>query len=89
MGFSDQMLLQAWRRSEGRCECTRSTQGHAGRCDLRLIREARGYEKGLGGWEAGHITAGGPDTSSNCEILCIPCQKKTRTYGGRKNENHA
>ena len=82
MAFSDQTVLQAWQRSGGRCECTRSTQGHVGRCGVRLGWEARGHEKVLGGWEAHHVAAGGPDTLSNCEVLCIPCHKKTQTYGG-------
>ncbi|MGO8953044.1 MAG: HNH endonuclease [Rhodomicrobium sp.] len=25
--------------------------------------------------------AGGPDTLSNCVAMCIPCHKRTRTYG--------
>ena len=45
---------------------------------------ARGKDYDPGGWEAHHKTAaasGGSDTLSNCEILCIPCHKNTRTYG--------
>ena len=85
MAFSDSVVQQAWQRSGGCCECVRSTHGHAGRCDVRLIWGARGNDKVLGGWEAHHKTsveAGGSDALSNCEILCIPCHEKTRTYGG-------
>jgi len=82
MAFPDSVVVAAWKRSGGCCECTRTTHGHAGRCGVRLVWGARGSDKHPGGWEAHHVTAGGPDTLSNCEILCIPCHKKTETYGG-------
>lgn len=37
-----------------------------------------------GQWHAHHRiaeAAGGDDTLSNCEVLCIPCHQKTATYG--------
>lgn len=82
MAFPDSVVAEAWKRSGGCCECTRSTHGHVGRCNAKLVPQARGNEKVLGGWEAHHVTAGGPDVASNCEILCLPCHVKTRTYGG-------
>jgi hypothetical protein len=82
MAFPDSVVAEAWLRSGGTCECTRSTHGHVGRCGARLDWGARGQEKYLASWEAHHITAGGPDTASNCEILCILCHVKTATYGG-------
>jgi hypothetical protein len=82
MAFPDSVVAEAWKRSGGCCECSRWNHLHGGPCNVRLIREARGNDKVLGGWEAHHVTAGGPDTLSNCEILCIPCHVKTQTYGG-------
>ncbi|MCD6296559.1 MAG: HNH endonuclease [Deltaproteobacteria bacterium] len=81
MAFSESVVKQAWDRSGGRCECTRSTCGHYSRCNKELLWASRGVESSYG-WEAHHITAGGPDTVSNCEILCQSCHKNTRTYGG-------
>lgn len=85
MAFSDSVVQAAWQRAGGCCECTRSTHGHAGRCNARLVWAARGVERGIGGWEAHHktsVAAGGADVENNCEILCQPCHKKTQTYGG-------
>ena len=81
MSFSDSVVEQAWERAEGRCECRRSTHNHVGRCNKGLWKGSQGLETEHG-WEAHHITAGGADTLSNCEILCQDCHKKTRTYGG-------
>jgi len=69
-----------WARGALQCEARlgRSRPG----CNARLVWGARGQEKYLASWEAHHVTAGGPDVVSNCEILCIPCHVKTRTYGG-------
>ncbi len=84
MAFSYEVVKAAWERSGGRCECGRKICGHLGRCNKALTWRARGCDDDPGGWEAHHKTAvasGGPDTLSNCEILCIPCHKNTRTYG--------
>jgi len=82
MAFPDSVVAEAWKRSGGTCECKRGTHGHVGRCGVRLVAQDRGSDRVLGGWEAHHVTASGPDTASNCEILCQPCHKKTQTYGG-------
>lgn len=85
MAFSDKVIADAWQRSGGKCECGRVTCGHGrSRCNRQLSRDARGVDDVPGGWEAHHrtaVAAGGSDTLSNCEILCIACHKKTRTYG--------
>lgn len=84
MAFSETVKAQAFTRSGGRCECQRQHQGlsashHGGRCSTTLTR--------LGGrWEAHHkvaVIAGGSDTLSNCEVLCLTCHQLTLTYGGR------
>lgn len=80
MAFSETVKDEAFKRSGGRCECTRQHPGrtdaphHGGRCARTFTRQ--------GSWEAHHITAGGPDTLSNCEALCVTCHQLTSTYGG-------
>ncbi len=85
MAFSSTVIAAAWQRSGGRCECCRNSCGHGYyRCGRVLNWNARGNDYSPFGWEAHHKTAvasGGSDTLSNCEILCIPCHKNTRTYG--------
>jgi 5-methylcytosine-specific restriction endonuclease McrA len=77
MAFAQSVVDQAFDSSGGRCECTRATHPHgSNRCTTRLQRANRGREL-PGGWEAHHRTAGGPDTLSNCQILCWPCHKAT------------
>ena len=81
MAFPKSVIDQAWVNAGGTCECTRIRHEHEGRCDKDLFKAARGKETPLG-WEAHHKTAGGPDTLSNCEILCQDCHKQTGSYGG-------
>jgi len=82
--FPDKVVKEAWKRSGGRCECTRDHEWHKGRrCPQKLNWDDRGKEKQTG-WEAHHKisqAAGGSDTLSNCEILCQNCHKGTWTYG--------
>ena len=84
MGFSKEVIQEAWDRAGGRCECRRTNCKHGGlRCNKELVWKNRS-EGERGAWEAHHITAvasGGTDTVSNCEILCLDCHKKTRSYG--------
>ena len=76
--FSDEIVEQAWTRSGGKCECTRTTHGHTGRCNKMLLKSSRGDRDSSYGWEAHHISSSGGDTLSNCEILCWnPCHKAT------------
>jgi len=68
MAFSDETKRLAFNRAGGRCENEN--------CGRQL--------SWLGNWHAHHkhaVAAGGPDTLSNCQILCIPCHENTRTYG--------
>ena len=75
MAFSNETVVAAFRRANGKCET----------CGKTLCFENRGKEGAWGAWEAHHITAverGGSDGLSNCKILCLACHKKTKTYGG-------
>ncbi len=78
MPFPESIKDQAFARSGGRCECYREHTGvnaphHGGRCPNTFSRH--------GAWEAHHIVAGGNDTLSNCEALCVTCHELTRSYG--------
>jgi 5-methylcytosine-specific restriction endonuclease McrA len=76
MAFPQSVIDALWERSGGRCECRRTSCGHAGRCNVPLTS---------GNWQAHHIVsvqAGGTDTLSNAEALCIPCHQNTGSYGG-------
>mgnify|MGYP007094617445 CR=1 FL=1 len=66
MAFSNDVVLRAWRRSDGKCECGRSSHNHLYvRCNKELVWENRGRE-GRGAWEAHHIDSDGDDTGA-CE----------------------
>ncbi len=78
--FSESTVEAAWNRAGGKCECRRSTCGHAYRCNKSLRWASRGSESELG-WEAHHINRYGSGVLSNCEILCQDCHKKTQSYG--------
>ena len=76
--FPDSVVDEAWTRSGGKCECTRVTHGHTGRCNKAVLKSSRGRDSGDYGWEAHHVSALASDTLSNCEILCWnPCHKAT------------
>lgn len=86
MDFTEETLRQAFRRSEGRCECKRGQCGHPGtpgRCTRRFNYNDRARSD-ESGWQANHIqsnASGGSGGLANCEILCVPCHKKTKSYG--------
>lgn len=76
--FPDSVVEQAWVRSGEKCECSRITHTHTGRCNKVLYKHRRGDRDHGYGWEAHHISVSGGDTLSNCEILCWnPCHRAT------------
>ena len=84
--FPKEELKKALANAGNRCECRRTNpdclkRHDRVRCGVRgLTLENQGTK-----WEAHHKTsqaAGGEDKAWNCEILCLPCHKATRTYGG-------
>jgi hypothetical protein len=72
MAFLEGVILQAWRRSDGRCECTRDGHDHDGRCGAPLVWSLR---HGIlsGGWIAARRMALATDVLENCEIRCSGC----------------
>ena len=76
--FSDWIVEKAWIRAEGKCECTRTTHEHWGRCNKALSKGSRGDRDSTYGWEAHSKSGSHLDTLSDCEILCWkPCHKLT------------
>ena len=82
MAFSEKTKDEAYKRSGGRCECTRQHLGakdaphYGGRCPKTFTRH--------GSWHAHHkvaVASGGSDNLSNCEVLCVKCHELTKTYG--------
>jgi len=84
--FPEEELKKALASAGGRCECRRTNpdclrRHYGARCPVDGFTLWNRGER----WHAHHRTsqeAGGKDIASNCEILCIPCHKATRTYGG-------
>jgi len=75
MAFPQTVKDAAFKRSGGRCECTRTSHGHTGRCQKRLTATSGHYHHQVS------VNAGGADTLVNCEHMCIPCHEKTRSFG--------
>ncbi len=75
--FPDSVVEQAWENSGEKCECTRTTHGHTGRCNKLLYKWRRGDREHENCWEAHHKSSSGGDILSNCEILCYACHYET------------
>lgn len=76
MAFPENVIEQAWKRADGKCECKRWTHKHSVvRCGKELVLAKRGKE-GQGRWEARRVNKSLGDTLSNCEILCADCYKR-------------
>ncbi len=67
--FSHAVKNDALKRAGNRCECTRKTCGHSGRCHRTDNLEAH------------HVNRNGGNVLSNCQILCHVCHTNTRSYG--------
>ena len=65
MGFSKEVVDQAWARSDGKCE----------RCGKELFERSRQGSKSEYGWEAHQKKTGKDYTVENCEIRCHLCYK--------------
>jgi 5-methylcytosine-specific restriction endonuclease McrA len=67
MAFSEATKEQALASAGNRCQCTRVSHIHSGRCNVTLTKSTA---------EGHHMTAvasGGSDALSNCEVLCHTC----------------
>jgi hypothetical protein len=73
MGFSDDVIKQAWERAGSQCECMKRTHSHHySPCAKFLDWNKRGKNT-QGGWEALQIDGNGASTAANCEIVCWRC----------------
>jgi hypothetical protein len=82
--FKDDIVKQAFERAGGRCECRREVCKHADRCEATFKWDERGTAEDDGAWQANHRqsqASGGSDGAANCEILCVPCHKRTESFG--------
>ena len=75
--FPEHVVLAAFRRSLGFCECTTlgCGGGHATRCHKQFTFAQRATSDRKG-WQAHHkkqVQHGGQGTYENCEILCNDC----------------
>jgi 5-methylcytosine-specific restriction endonuclease McrA len=69
MAFPQSVKDDAYSRSGGQCECTRTShpKHSPGRCPTQLTKTSGEYHHRTA------VASGGDDTLSNCEYLCIPC----------------
>ena len=72
--FSPDVVKAAFIRSDGECECVKSSHNHSGRCNRLMNYHMRGMDL-PGGWEAGRINSDRPPEADNCRILCMECFK--------------
>ncbi|WP_366525819.1 HNH endonuclease [Ferrimicrobium sp.] len=84
-GFSEKVKDEAFRRSGGRCECLRAQCDHGARCQARLKRSSDHSQPDAATAAQFHhrrsAKSGGSGIVDNCEVLCKPCHKRTRSYG--------
>jgi hypothetical protein len=77
MAFSEETILEAWKRANGQCECDKRTHSHFRvPCFKPLSWKDRGTAV-RDGWEAHRITLSGGDGLYNCQILCWSCHQET------------
>jgi hypothetical protein len=70
MAVPEILILQAWEKTGGQCECRRVSHGHTyARCTNRLVFENRGTGTS-GAWAPRYITNPAKGTALACEILC-------------------
>ncbi len=67
MAFSTKTKEEALAKAGGRCECTRISHTHVGRCSVRLTPSNTEYHHKTA------VASGGSDALSNCEVLCVSC----------------
>lgn len=72
--FPQLVVEEAWKRSNGICECENDGHGHSGRCTQRLVWMVRGGKQ-KASWEAHAIDPDGERTLENCRLMCMACHK--------------
>ena len=85
MPVPEMMILRAWEKAGGRCECSRFSHSHTYvRCTRLLKWEMRG-SGAPGGWAPRYHTSFSSGEPLGCEILCSDCYRKVQAsdLGGR------
>ena len=83
MAFSQTVINEAWARAGGKCECTRQNCPEHSTPRCGKVLDPANQRVGMK-WHAHHLTAqaaGGSDSLSNCQILCVECHEQTQSYG--------
>ncbi|UWG98943.1 hypothetical protein LPY66_09185 [Dehalobacter sp. DCM] len=75
--FPIPVVNAAWERAQGHCECEHEGHGHAGRCNIKLVKPMRGG-RNTGAWEAHHIDPEGDPVLENLQIMCMECHKASK-----------
>jgi hypothetical protein len=75
MAFAEGVVLEAWQRSLGRCQCTARGHGHQGRCNGEVEWGFRAADT-LGGWFPMRKVSWDTDVLGNCEIRCSSCWRQ-------------
>jgi hypothetical protein len=75
MKFSHSTIVDAWNRSECKCECKSESHHHEGRCN-KPLSYVNPDMYGNGIWLPNRIYSSEVDFSGNCEILCLECYNK-------------
>ncbi|MEP7234922.1 MAG: hypothetical protein ABI778_06470 [Ignavibacteriota bacterium] len=66
---------QAYKRSTGKCECTRTTHTHTGRCNTKM---------GQQNWyvhSKSSLRSREDISLENAEVICSPCHEARQTLG--------
>ena len=79
--FPEEIVKEAFKRANSRCQCERENHGHGSfTCYRQILWTHRGNRTERSGWEAHYFVSpekGGKPSVENCEILCWDCYSKT------------
>ena len=78
MSVPEYILMQAWDKAGGQCECKRFSHNHPYvRCTRKLSYDKRGL-RAPGGWAPRYRTSPTTHLPLSCEILCLECYEMER-----------
>lgn len=84
MSISEMMVLKAWEKAGGRCECARFSHNHTYvRCARLLKWEMKG-QSSLGGWMPSFHNSLSSGAPLSCEILCTKCYQQFQASEPRR-----
>ena len=85
MPVPEMMILRAWEKAGGRCECSRFSHSHTYVRCTRLLKWEMRDSGAPGGWAPRYHTSFSSGEPLGCEILCSDCYRKVQAsdLGGR------